>query len=252
MKELKRSCEVLLLLAWAGGLWGCATTDTSAPSGPLLGTGLEDTSTATPEPGPIEGTQTGGEGEAIYCGEDPPNWLPVTESVPFPTHYAGRLDLDGGGSVSAELTLSNLGAVYALEVPADAGFHPGCSDGRQGELDWALNADGVLHAGRTDLVVYSAGYRGELDHTFELSEVGLQLEPPTPEDFRAAGMPAPWAPGDGPVRIDVYLHLGDATAGVELRWSCWSCGSSRIALPLASGMLIAGDGVEARVNTPDR
>jgi len=252
MKELKRRCEVLLLLAWAGGLWGCESTEATAPGGAPPGNSLGGTSTTTPEPGPIEGTQTGGEGEAIYCGEDPPIWRPVPESVPFPTHYAGRLDLDGGGSVSAELTLSNLGAVYALELPADAGFHSGCSEGRQGALDWALNVDSVLHVGRTDLVVYSAGYRGELGDTFELSDVGLQLEPPTPDDFRAAGNPAPWAPGDGPVRVDVYLHLGDATAGVELRWSCWSCGSSRVALPLASGSLIAGDGVEARLDTPDR
>ncbi len=213
---------------------------------------MTSSASGSPEPGLIEGTQTGGEGEAVYCGEGPPNWQPVPESIPFRTRYAGRLELDGGGTASTELSLSNLGAVYALELAADAGLDASCAEGRQGDLDWELRVEGVLQAGQSARVVYSEGYRGELGDTFDLAELGLQQQPPTADDFRAAGDPAPWAPGDGPVRVDVYLHLGDATANIELRWSCWSCGSSRVALPLAKGTLVAGDAVESRRDTPDR
>jgi hypothetical protein len=248
MHERTRRSWVALLLGCSSGLWGCTSTE-AAPQGEVETT---SSSSDSPEPALIEGTQTGGEGEAVYCGEGAPNWQPVPETIPFPTHYAGRLELDGGGSVATELSLSNLGAVYALELAADAGLDASCAEGRQGELDWALNVEGVLQAGQSARVVYSEGYRGELGDTFDIDELGLQQEPPTADDFRAAGDPAPWAPGDGPVRIDVYLHLGDATANIELRWSCWSCGSSRIALPLAKGTLVAGDAVETLLDTPER
>lgn len=198
------------------------------------------------------GTQTGGEGGQPYCGEGPPSWVPVAETIPFPGHYAGRLELEGGGSVAAELSLSNLGTVYALALDPSQTVHQQCGTSRQGELDWALSVDGVLRAALHERVVYSAGYRGWLGERFELSEVGMQLPPPTVEEFRAANGPAPWAPGDGPVRVEIDLQVGDATAEVELRWSCTSCDSARVALPLARGTLVTSeDGVETRQDTPE-
>lgn len=255
MQALERGFWVVCLLSCGSSLWGCSSPEhapgENEPSAPA------PVSPSSPATSPSQtlapmGTQTGGEGEQPVCAEATPNWVPVEESLPFPTHYSGSIRLEGGASAPAELTLSNVGAVYALALdPGDPVSGP-CLGGRQGEVDWQLSVDGVLHAGKADRVVYSLGYRGSLRDTFELADVEMQLLPPTAEDFRAANGPAPWSPGDGPVRVDVALQLGDATAELELRWSCWTCGASRVALPLGAGTLVtSAGGGETRPPLPE-
>lgn len=242
---------MVCLLGCASSLLGCANTEPAPAESTPDAPGLTPPSsvTTTPASTPM-GTQTGGEGGQPYCGEGPPSWVPVAETIPFPGRYAGRIELEGGDSVLAELSLSNLGTVYALELDPTETVNESCATGRQGELDWQLHVDGVLSAAQHERVVYAAGYRGRLGQTFELAEVGMQLQPPSVEEFRAANGPAPWAPGDGPVRVEIALHLGDATAELELRWSCTSCDSAREALPLATGTLVTG-GNETRQDTPN-
>jgi len=242
------------------GLWACGSG--TAPVKDVGPTGTGGTGQPTlpsnppPDPKPTSsGTQTGGEGEQLNCGNGPRGWVVVDESLPFEGTFTGQLLLGSGvGSwKSARLSLAQQGEVRAPVYDADAGsIARQCAEGRLVDANWSLSLDGLLEVTQRVSVGYSTDGRGAFGAVLDLPDAQVLATAPTPQAFRDAGDGpgyAGWADAgdggsarppseDGPVRLSLYNQLDSPTSvRLQLMWTCGNCGTNRVGLSLADGTL---------------
>jgi hypothetical protein len=250
-------CCLALLCCWACSDAATPSGDSPGaagnPGAPEVGEPCADCTAPTPDVSEPLGTQTGGEGEQMYCGEERPRWELVDEPVPLEGTYVGLVRLASGGSSPARLTLSDHGPVSAAMYAADAPNVVECGRARLTELDWTLSVEGVLEFAERRQLVYSTRGTGELGDLFDLAALQLFVPSPTPQDFRNAGGAPPPSnfagdagdggiepgaePTEGPVGLNLHAAITGDAAQLQVMWACWNCGTNRVGLPLADGTL---------------
>jgi hypothetical protein len=250
-------CCLALLCCWA-------CSDAPTPSGDSPGAAGEtgtpdlrepcaDCAAPTLDVSEPLGTQTGGEGEQMYCGEERPRWELIDEPVALEGTYAGLVRLASGASSPARLTLSDHGPVSAAVYAADAPNVAECGRVRRAELTWTLSVEGALEIAARMRLDYSTRGTGELGDVFDLAALQLFVPAPTPQDFRNAGGAPPPSnfagdAGDGgiepvaestegPVQVSLYGGMAGDTVQLQAMWFCSNCGTNRVGLPLADGKL---------------